>query len=369
MKPLLYILLFVSNLVFGQTDSITHRIIDKINHYSENPVHSMLLYIDNETKNVMYSEGFGLVDKKGDSVTAHSSFKIASSTKLFVSTIILQLQEEAKLNINDKVYPYLKDLEYLDFENIHNLDGVKYAKHITIKQLLSHRSGLADLFTDREEAFFGMLMQNPKKQYSPKALMALYYQFNLHREPHFKPDEAWYYSDINFILLGLVIEQLDIKSLSQSIRHRILEPLNMHHTFFEFYETPKEEAIQVNQYVGSINFSDLNTSFDWAGGGLVSTNLDLAIFIKALFNFKLINKDSLTKMIDVKTTKENESRYGLGVYEFIVNQKVYYGHFGFYNTFVGYCPETKSTISYCISQATPDFNTHKLIRQILNFVE
>lgn len=369
MKQQVYVLFFLFNAIFGQTDSISNSIINQINHHSDKPVHSILLYIENENKAFTYNKGFGLEKENGKPVTKHSTFKIASCTKLFVSTIILQLQEEGKISIHDKVYPYLKDIEYLDFENFHVLNSVKYAQHIIIEQLLLHRSGLADIFTDREDAFFKMLMQNPNRKYSPELLVALYYQFNLNIEPHFKPNDGWHYSDINYLLLGLLIEQIEETRLSQSIRNRILEPLKMENTFFEFYEEPKNEHSQISQYVDSNNFSNINTSFDWAGGGLVSTNSDLAVFIKALFNLKLINKESLSKMMDVKFTKKNENRYGLGIYEFVVSDNVYYGHFGFYNTFIGYCPKTKSTLSYCISQANPDFDSYRFISQLLSFVE
>jgi len=143
----------------------------------------------------------------------------------------------------------------------------------------------------------------------------------------------------------------------------------MENTFFEFYEPPNKQAPQINQYIGQTNFSNINTSFDWAGGGLVSTNADLAIFIKALFNYKLINKSSLDQIIDVKFTKTDELRYGLGVYELNINNNVYYGHFGFYNTFIGYCPKTKTTLSYSISQTTPSFNAYTFFSQLLNYVD
>jgi len=369
MRALAVILFFFSNIVIGQTDSISEIITNRINHFSENPVHNILLYIENEPNGFIYNEGYGKETKDGNTVSRHSSFKIASSTKLFVSTIILQLQEEGKLNLNDKIFSYLKDIQYLNLINIHILNDIKYAKTITIEQLLSHRSGLADIFTDREEAFFEMIFQNPNKTYSPKSIIELYYQYNLNLEPHFKPDEGWHYSDINYLLLGLIIEQIDHTKLSQSIRNRILEPLEMKHTFFEYYEDSKTESNQINQYLGQINFSNINTSFDWAGGGFVSTNSDLAIFIKGLFKGKLINQKSLAKMIEVKFTKTNESRYGLGVYEFNLNGNIYYGHFGFYNTFIGYCPKTKTTLSYCISQVNTDFNSYKFIASLMKFAE
>jgi len=73
-------------------------------------------------------------------------------------------------------------------------------------------------------------------------------------------------------------------------------------------------------------------------------------------------------MIDVKFTNDNESKYGLGVYEFIINEDVFYGHFGFYGTFIGYSPKTKTTLSYCISQATPSFNPYQFISQLVKYV-
>lgn len=369
MKTLFIGLCLLANTVIAQTDSISKKIENKITHFSENPVHSILLYIENENNGFIYNKGFGKEKKLGDAVTKHSAFRIASSTKIFVSTIILQLQEEGKLSINDTIGKYLKDIDYLHFNNLHVKEGIKQSQYITIEQLLSHRSGLADIFTDREDEFFKLLFQNPNKDYTPQKIIELYYQFNLNNEPKFKPGQGWHYSDINYLLLGLIIEQLDESKLAQSIRHRILEPLEMEHTFFEFYEDAITANNNIHQYFGTINFSNLNTSFDWAGGGLVSTNSDLAIFIKALFNNELINDASLTNMIAVKNTKDNESRYGLGVYEFNINGNIYYGHFGFYNTFIGYCPTTKSVLSYSISQATPNFNTYQFISDLLPFVE
>ncbi|RLJ68868.1 CubicO group peptidase (beta-lactamase class C family) [Lacinutrix venerupis] len=363
MRRLILILCFLSTLASAQTDTINKMIESKINHNLQEPLHSILFYFENE--NYRYNEGFGLVDKNKDTVSKHSAYKIASSTKMFVSTIILQLEEEGKLNITDNAFQYLQDIEYLKFKDFHIFNNKHFAKHITIKQLLSHRSGLADIFTDRKEAFFLEITQHPNTQYSPKKIIELYYKYNLNKEPHFKPNQGWHYSDINYVLLGLIIEKLDNTTLAQSIRNRIIAPLNMKDTYFEFYEKPTHKKEVIHQYISNINFSKINTSFDWAGGGLVSTNLDMATFIQGLFHFKLINQKSLQKIIDVKFTKENESRYGLGVYEFVVNKDTFYGHFGFYGTFIGYSPKTKTTLSYSISQATPYFNTYKFVNEII----
>lgn len=369
MRVYLFALLIIPLISYGQTDKIASLLELRINHKSENPIHNILIQIDNSDKNSSYSKGFGIKDKDLPLVSGNEQFKIASSTKLFVSTLILQLNEEGKLDLNDRVSKYLKHIDFLDFENLHIYNEKKFADEITIQQLLSHRTGLADIFKDKEEEFFSLLLKNPNKQYSPKSIVELYFEYNLNKKSHFEPSKGWYYSDMNFVLIGLIIEQIEQTSLAESIRNRILKPLKMEDTYFEFYENPIQKNNLINQYVGNINFSKINTSFDWSGGGLVSTNNDLIIFIKSLFDLKLINKQSLNKMIDVKFSRENENRYGLGIYESNYNGKVYFGHYGFYGTYIGYCPETKIAISYSISQATTDFNTYSLISEILKLMD
>ncbi|WP_299626730.1 serine hydrolase domain-containing protein [uncultured Tenacibaculum sp.] len=369
MRFLVFFVLLAPLLSFGQTDLIDSLVKANINHESENPIHSILLYIENLEKNVIYHEGFGKLDKDSEKVSKNDQFKIASSTKLFVSTIILQLAEEGKLNLDDKAYRYLKDLDYLDFDNFHIYKEKNYSKEITIKQLLSHRSGLADIFSDKQQEFFNYLLEDPSRQFSPKSIVELYYKFNLNKASHFDPSTGWIYSDMNYLLIGLIIEQIDQTTLSESIRKRILEPLKMSDTYFEFYEPRRQKNNLINQYVGNVNFTKINTSFDWSGGGLVSTNKDLATFITALFNLKLINGKSLQKMIDVQFTKDHEKRYGLGIYESEYNGNIYYGHYGFYGTYVGYCPKTKTVISYCISQTNLTFNKNEFINKTLTLVE
>ena len=364
----LLLMFFIPLVSLGQTSSIDSIIESKIQSDSENPIFSILLHIEKGGK-ICYSRGYGTSDKNSQPVTENSKFKIASSTKIFVSTIILQLIEEKKLKLTDKVFQYLNNLNYLQFDNLHSFENISYSNQISVADLLSHRSGLADIFNDRQDEFFSHLLQNPQEQYSPKSIVELYYSFDLNHSSVFEPNKGWHYSDMNYVLLGLIIESIEQLELYETIRNRILIPLKMEDTYFEFYENPTNKGNLVNQYIGKINFSKLNTSFDWAGGGLVSTNQDLSIFIKALFEYELINTESLNKMIDVKYTKESEYRYGLGVYESIYNGKTYFGHYGFYGTYVGYSPESNTAISYSINQAITDFDVHSLISEILKLSE
>ena len=150
MKFRIYILfLFIPLFSFGQTNLIDSIVKAKIIHNSINPVHSILLYVENLDENVIYNKGFGKLDQDLKKVSKNDQFRIASSTKLFVATIILQLVEEGKLKLDDKASFYLKNIDYLDFDSLHLYKEKSYSNKITIGQLLSHRSGLAYIFSDK----------------------------------------------------------------------------------------------------------------------------------------------------------------------------------------------------------------------------
>lgn len=362
----------VFSFVGNAQDAIQKVLIQKLDSTPENPIHSISFYQNNGRGDVL-AQVVGIRDVNLAKTRITDQFRIASSTKTFVATIILQMEEEERISITDNIYNYLGNIKFLRLDEFHLFEGNAEvgakqslgSKAITIKQLLSHRSGLADVFNDKQEAFFNRVMTNPAQQYTSKDIVNLYFEFDLHRASKFEPGEGWHYSDMNYVLLGLLIEKLDKKSLSQSIRDRIIEPLEMKDTYFEFYEKAHSKNGRLHQYVGSVDFNKINTSFDWSGGGLVSTHQDLAVFMKALFEEKLISKKSLEKMIAVQPTKPTELPYGLGVYQSIYDGVTYYGHYGFYGTYMGYCPEKKTVLSYCISQAIPLFNVYEFVNHVV----
>ena len=352
--------------LLAQTDTILSILQSKINHSGKQAVHSILFYLEETEGDLLFNEGFGLSEKKGDEVVKDAQFKIASITKTFVATIVLQLEEEGKLRLEDKSFDYLKGIDFLDLEDFHLYEKVPYANTITIEHLLAHRSGLADIFNDKAFRFFLGVFLNKNKQYSPEAILKQYYRYGLNQKAHFKPGDGFHYSDMNYVLLGLLIEQIEEKPLAEVIRARILAPLHMKDTYLEFYEPPKNKRQVVHQYINKTDMTQVNTSFDWAGGGLVSTMPDLAIFIKALFEGQLIDKGSLQKMTSMKFTQEHHNRYGLGLYESTYNDAVFYGHYGFYGSYLGYCPEKKMVIAYNISQSNTDFYVGGMVNEILS---
>jgi len=184
-RLLLCLLLPLSSL--GQNDKLAAIINEKITTESQNPVHSILVYVERLNDSTVLNQGFGLRDTGSEPVLENDQFRIASATKTFVATIILQLIEEEKISLNTEVSKYLNAIDYLNFKKIHQFNGKSYSNKITIEQLLSHRTGLADIFTDKEEDFFNLVLQNRQQQYTPKDIVELYYQFELNTLSHFKP--------------------------------------------------------------------------------------------------------------------------------------------------------------------------------------
>lgn len=357
----IFVLFLFPTVVLAQ--DLTSLMEQRLSNIPERPLYGMSIYMEKQDE--AFQEAVGLRREGGENTKATDAFRIASSTKLLVSTIVLQLLEEGKIKTSDNIYSYLKELDFLRLNDFHLWQGKSFTKQITIEQLLSHRSGLADIFNDATRQFFADLMAHPQKSYDVTSIVGLYFHYGLNRAPKFKPGGGWHYSDLNYVLLGLLIEQLDGKPLASAIRHRILTPLKMDNTHFEFYEAEKGTHPRIHQYVEATDFANINTSFDWAGGGLVSTHQDLAVFIKALFNRKLIGNVSLQKMIDVQSTKAQEAPNGFGIYKTSYAGKTFYGHYGFYGTYIGYCQDDDIVLSYCIAQAMPNFQVYDVVDDLV----
>ena len=350
--------------VDSRTDSITSFIESYLETEGERPVNSILVYY--EDPDYSYYDAVGLADGKSVKVEPDFQFKIASVTKTFTSTVILQMAEEGLLNLDDPMYTYLSGCDFIRIDEIHLIDGKSCGKEVTIRQLLQHKSGIADMFFDKFEAFMDHWNNNRMKQWSPEKLFAYFYEQEINQLTHFPPGEGFHYSDVNYFLLGLIIEQVSGTSLPQQIRERILEPLDMNNTWFEYYEDPVGHQKIAHSFQGpeDITMSG-NTSFDWSGGGLVSTTKDLAVFIKALMTDKLFKKpETLPQMMDIYETGWPFD-YGLGLIEFNFNGMKYYGHSGFWGVVMVYQPELKQTLCLYYSQAAAPFNYMKFSADII----
>ncbi len=340
----------------------------KINPEGKNPVHSIQVYI--YKGDTVFNEAVGYSDGNTLVANKHNQYKIASITKTMTSVVILQLQEEGKLNITDTLSKFLADSKVARLNDLHIHKGVSYGNTITIQQLLQHRTGLADIFTDAAFRFYLNEYLNKKQEWNSEKLMNRYYKYGLNKKTHFPPDSGYYYSDVNYFLLGLIIEKITGETLAQQFRKRIFEPLHMSQTFFEYYEPSMGSGKMAHSFLGKRDITKiLNTSYDWAGGGVVSTNADLATFLRGIFEGKLYKKDStlslMTTMLPHTLKSGRVSYYGLGLYQYIFNGEKYYGHGGFWGSIIAYNPAKKLIFCGTVNQVNPPFKTNQFVESLL----
>ncbi|MEM8506265.1 MAG: serine hydrolase domain-containing protein [Bacteroidota bacterium] len=331
------------------------------------PVCSFLLYLKNVKKDFIFNEGMGVVGRDETPVDASYQYNVASITKSLVATIVLQLSEEGKLEIHHPIKNYLEHLDFINYDELHIYNDQSYQDAITVEMLLNHTSGIADVFTDAETRFNISVFFHPKRNYTARKFYKRYFRYNLNEKPANIPGKGYHYSDINYMLLGFIIENIEQKPLAEVIRERIITPLQLENTYFEFYEEERGSGKRIDAFINKINITKrVNTSYEWAGGGIVSTTSEMAIFIEALFKMQLFrDEETLKKMIDVSKTSEFDKSYGLGIYKWNLGGKTFYGHGGFYGSILAYSPEHQITISANIGQSSPPFNSGELIDKVV----
>lgn len=266
------------------------------------------------------------------------AFRIGSITKMFTAVVVMQLVEEGVLSLDDPLALWLPDVA------AQLPDG----DHITLRHLLSHTSGVfnvveheayyADLFSEMvvdEEAGTVTL---DCVQRDPNDTLARYVYG---KDALFEPGAQWSYSNTNYTLLGMVIEEATAVPIAEAYRSRIYEPLGMASTFLDCYEDPVVDVVQGYTGFGDglISVTELHESVGWSAGGMVSTAPDLIAFVRGLFGGALFDDpESLVAM-----TPASDSPYGLG----IANQGEYIGHAGGiagFRSTLSYAPELDAAV-------------------------
>ena len=243
-----------------------------------------------EKGKVIYEKSFGYADFASKRLNKKkSTFPIASITKTFTATAILQLNEQGKLSVNDKVIKYFPEFPY---------------PAITIKNLLSHTSGLRPY-----DNFFDSLRQAaPDTVFTNKDILPRFASLKLNLK--FKPGDNSDYENTNYIFLALIVEKVSGIQFHEYIQKNILQPAGMIKTFFPrftFYHYNAKEKRDLSltylyphlyseeiERADTIGFvSKYWHTYNFEGfGEIVSTTEDLLKYDRALYNGKLLNEVS-----------------------------------------------------------------------------
>ncbi len=273
----------------------------------------------------------------------NSYMRIGSITKTLTATVILQLVDQGKLRLDDPIGRYQPE--------------VPNGNHITIRELLNMTSGLFNYSED--EDFDRALVANPYKAWDPKELVAIAFK----HPPYFAPGESWHYSNTNYLLLGMLIEQITGRSVEKVFQRNIFRPLDMDGTILpqltsSTLPNPHPRGYTRQLGTGPLDATEWNPSWAWTAGSAISRLHDLQIWAKALATGRLLSaatqKERLSWVNLGQVWIGKELDYGLGV----ANFGGFIGHDGDlpgFQSFMGYMPQKGATIIVLVNlDVAPD---------------
>lgn len=223
---------------------------------------------------------------------------IASIDKLFTSVLIGSLEEQERLSYEDLIASYL-DSDLL--HNLHIYKGKDYTNEIKIKHLLNHTSGLFGDALDqpkRGTSMIDFLFDEPSEFWTSQHIIQWSKE---HLKSQFPPGEGFYYSDIGYCLLILIIEKVISKPYHEVLHDYLFRPLGMNHTYVLQFSEPviKRQYPIADCFLDNKNLvQNIRLRMDDAGGRVVATTEDLLKFMKALVSYKLLRKETMEKMKD-----------------------------------------------------------------------
>ena len=264
MRSKLYIFLVL--LVIGCTNSENSRIdLERLKVVEElltddidnNKIPGAVVLVGNE-KGIVYQKAFGVKNPlTNEKYATDDIFRIASMTKAITSVAVLKLWEDGKINLDDPIEKYIpefKDAEILETfnEKDSSYTSKPSTKKITIRQLLTHTSGIGYDFIDGNPSIKA-IFHKKKQSFMKNGVMCFCDEDvtigeairNLADVPlHHEPGEKFTYS-MGLDVLGYMIEIVSGKKLDIFYREEIFDPLDMNDTYFYLPDSKKERLVPV----------------------------------------------------------------------------------------------------------------------------
>jgi D-alanyl-D-alanine carboxypeptidase len=196
--------------------------------------------------------------------------------------------------------------------------AIPHVEDITIRQLLTHSSGIYDFVGDTGNEFYADAFFGPDadwtRVWTPYEVLA--YVAGDRQDPYFEPGNGTYYSNSGYFLLALIIEAATGRTYAEELSARILLPLKLDDTELAEGKSLPADVVDGYQLIDGqlINVSAVNLSWVWAAGGIVSTTADLARFANAVFSGELLSPASHAEMFTFAPEPWADYYFGMGVY-------------------------------------------------------
>jgi D-alanyl-D-alanine carboxypeptidase len=253
----------------------------------------------------------GVSDRVAATPLRRDDLMLAGSTgKTLFAALALRLVDEGKLDLAAPIAKYLGRRPWFG--------RIAHSQAITVRHLMTHTSGLVRY--EMNPAFTAALRAQPDKVWTPEEEIA----FLFDATPPFAPGEAWEYSDTNYIVLGMILEEITQSKAYDEIRRRFLAPLKLADVvpvtgrrvpgLIPGYAGPRDPLGLPDDVMPGGVFV-INPQFEWAGGGFATSAADLARWGQALYAGPALSPKARALMVDaaVPARLGPETRYGLGV--------------------------------------------------------
>jgi D-alanyl-D-alanine carboxypeptidase len=317
----------------GNNEDVAKEFDSKIDSlHSKSKIPGVYLGIWAVDRGLTYEKTSGVKDFASNvSLSQYDLFRIGDVTKTFTTTVLLQLVDENKLTLDNKLNLYFP--------------AIPNSENISVRQLLNMSSGLYDYTTD--SVFWGQVKANPLRVWTPQELV----NYSTGHPPYFPPGNGWHYSSTNTVIIGMIIEQITNSTLKQEIQNRIITPMNLQNTFFPTNQNMPSGSVCSGYMFASTpgTYENLTTKFDpswsWASAGMISNPIDLKIWVKAVVNGSLLSSAMQEERLKFIYSGTPSVKYGLGLYNL---QDGFIGHKGTYpgySNVVVYFPARGTLIS------------------------
>lgn len=265
----------------------------------------------------------------GAEIEAGTQFCVGSVSKQFTAASIMLLQEKGKLSVDDKLEKYFP--------------GYKYGKDLTVKHLLSMRSGIAE-FYDADyidnvytELPTGELSKTVTNDATVEENQKALESWLLEQPLTFDPDSTFTYSNSNYFLLARIVEIVSGKKYNAFVRESFFEPLSMKNSTFiddvDWKNLP-------NLAKPTVDAKTVYVGITMGLGDIISNADDMDAWLTSLRTHKLLSAKSVDAMI-ADYSPEDDLVYGYGLIPDGMGGAFHYGYFTTYHAMAYIHPEKK----------------------------
>lgn len=287
-------------------------------------------------------------DAGGQPIHPGHRFRIGSITKTFVAVLVLQLVDDGLVELDERLASYLPE--------------APFAEQVTVRQILSHTSGVPDFGSQSEYA--QLMIVQPARRWTAADVLALVAD----RPLDFEPGSSTSYSNTNYTLAGMLVEEVGGGTLAELLRERILDPAGLEAAYLDGLEPAPAMAVSGHfdidgdgqpDNVRDIAYTSLVTS-GAAAGGMSANAADMLDFAAALAGGQLVSEEMLSEA--VRAT----DGYGLGLVTTIREDRQVWGHGGAlpgFSAAFGHLPDESLSVVALSNQTGA--NVNELIERAL----